>query len=320
MSTETQTGRVHQELVLLGYQSLPTYSFEPHDMGRSSGGFVCTAYLSTPSREFEVTGAPAATHKLSKSLAAEALLEVVKTVEPPTQVTVCAPAKPGFLAKSPILLFSPGEAREGRALLRECGLEYIKAAIAFYETYSSPDYVLPEPSALHSAEVSAADSSGESASPWSNSHKSFEPIYPWVDLPHRPTCVCHGAALSSHKLSQCLSRILRHDALRLGIPMNENHFVKSFDLIHHLPCGTTFDDLEDVVYRSRVNGVPRFEMLPDCEVTGRGNGEATLYGSMVRATNKHSILVSDIRNFALVPRTGDGAPITRTKTYDPNRS
>ena len=299
MVPETQSGRVHQELVSRGYQSLPLYTYAPFDMGRASGGFVCTAFLETSNQVFNIVGEPAPSHKLAKSSAAVALLEAVQAVEPPVQVPARTSADPDFLSPSPIVMFTPGQAKAAKALVRDVGVEYAAAAIAYYQKCSTtPGSVRPGPSTPLSVEVPDNEPCGESAEP---------PTPP--PLPSR-------APQYREDVSRALASLLRHQALNKGIPMDSVGLVKVVHLMRHLPKGTTFDDVMDVAYRSRHHhGKPRFEIYPDYE------REPTVHGTRIRATDKHSITSDDVRDFHSQPEPVDaiGLPLRRTYTCDPNR-
>jgi len=319
MTLETQTGRVHHELLALGYNTMPSYIFTPYDMGRASGGFVCVAHIGVGDHYLEATGGPAATHKVAKSHAAVALLELASRSSSPPQVPKPVSADPDFLPPSPIIVFSPGEAKAAREIIRDVGVEYAQAAIAYYHKCSiTPGSVRPDtstPLSVEGSDVPVPSSDleddeipntiGEVALPKGPKPPPprTPPVYPWP---------------GAREISHCLSKILRHEALKLGMMIDPAGWVRVHELMNHLPDGTTLDDIQDVVYRSRDHGKPRFEMLSDFEVTGR-RCDPTIYGSCVRATSKHSILGIDTC-YAGFLNPLPGTITDRTVTVDPNRT
>jgi hypothetical protein len=286
MTQETQTARVHFELVSLGFDSLPTYEFESHDIGRPSGGFICTARLG----DMVVRGAPSATKQYAKSGSSVALLELVKQLQQSgssvekTRRSSPRTVRPGFLAPEPVVQFGPGEVKEIKDLVRDVGVAYLRDALAFYESRStlrdfyevsstpglpdtsSPPSVGEVQPASHASDVGGTRSSGKM--------NTSEP------------------SRYSEELSRLLAVILRHKAKDMGLELDESSYVAVWSLMNHLPRKFSVTDVTDVAESScHRDGSHRFRIKLATD---------DLY---IRSSRKISI----------------GSPLERTKVIDPNR-
>lgn len=324
---KTQTYRVHHELVSLGFDELPAYEFEQHDMGRPSGGFVCTARLG----DMVVRGAPAATKQFAKSNASVALLDFVlqlkrsgSLVEKSTRPTPRV-VRPGFLVPEPVVQFGPGEVKEVKDLVRKVGIAYLRDALAFYESRSTytdvyeatapptppePEAAAPSPPPGLDEAPPASSSVGESqpASPESDADRALPAIEEeddsWV-APMSPD------QTYSEELSKLLTKILRYDAKSLGLKPDASNYVAVSSLMDHLPRKFTVTNVMDVAELSlHRDGSHRFRIK---YVEGGKPG-----GFYIRTAHQE--------RFSLAMRRPQTAPppvvqprLVRTKTIDPNR-
>lgn len=291
MTQETQTARVHYELVSLGFDSLPAYEFESHDIGRPSGGFICIARLG----DMVVRGAPSATKQYAKSEASVALLELVKQLQQsgsPVEKSRRSPpraVRPGFLAPEPVVQFGPGEVKEIKDLVRGVGVAFLRDALAFYESRSTMrdvyevSSVADTPPGLPNTEASISPS---------QSVGEVQPASQASDVGGAcsPMKVHASSTRYSEELSRLLAMILRHKAKAMGLVLDESFYVAVSSLLEHLPRKFSVTDITEVAESSRHrDGSYRFRI------------KLATNGLYIRSSRKISI----------------GSTLERTNAFDP---
>lgn len=308
MTQETQTARVHSELVSMGFETLPLYDFEPYDLGRSSGGFLCIARLKTSADDFVAHGEPMPTKQYAKSSAAVTLLDLIKQVQSASPAEKSGPlpppraVRPGFLSPEPVVQFGPGEVKEIKDLVRPVGVAYLREALHFYEQSSAladddttPCLSLPRPPSVECEEPLAV---GE--------------VQP-VPLDSGP-----GGDLHDEELSRLMAMILRYHAKELGLDVDMFSYVPVDQLMMHLPRKYSVSDVSLVVRNSKHrDGVPRFRAKYH-PLIARGLPDLGAECFYVRSTRKVS-MNEWVPPPQRCPPPGL-VPLARTKTIDPNRN
>lgn len=301
MTQETQTARVHFELVSHGFEVLPVYEYELcTDPSRHNGSFVATASLRVRGPPgypdppvLTATGEPAATKQYAKSNAAESLLVLVKAtlqLEPLVERSglLPRPVRPGFLVPKPVVQFGPGEVKDMKDLVRGVGVAYLRAALAFYEVQSTNINDPPEPACSDSCSLTT-----KSVAVTSSSVGESQPVSNDSDSGRVPQRSGSGISTPDECLSRIMVNILRHRTRELGLEVDGDGFVDAAQLMRHLPRRYNISDVADVTgFSVHRDGSSRFHSI--CKSPGEH-----LY---VRANRKVT-----------------SNPLQRTITIDPNR-